>query len=363
MVSQEQLASTILSLFCEAGSILRSAMDSPRKAWLLLPLLVCIGFVMSGGASSPPKLTGRIVFEHAPGNSAPWPTLDIYSVDADGSRLKALTHDGHSHNPGWSPDGRYILYVHDNFVPGRPRSLGTYASHYPVELYEMDSDGAHVHLFRRFTGALFSSAWSPDGKTLAVAYNFDTYLIPANGHGKPLLLFPNALTPAWSPDGRKLAFSRRVAGNRWVLDVGNSDGTHPVQLTSPSLDAGTPAWSPDGKQIAFAGYKVVHSGGRTSKEDQIFLVRPDGTQLRQLTMDPDWQCSHPSWSPDGKELAFYCRASWAPCTPRSSGGSAQSPSGCVRRIFVMRLNSLGMPTKPVQITKTDGAFPVFDPAP
>jgi len=340
-----------------------SAMDSPRKAWLLLPVLVCIGFVMFAGASPPPRQSGQIVFEHAPDNSAPWPPLDIYSVDADGRHLKALTHDGHSHDPSWSPDGRHILFVHDNFVPGEPRGPGTYASHDPVELYEMDSDGAHAHLFRRFTGALFSAAWSPDGKTLAVAYNFDTYLIPANGHGKPRLLYPNALTPAWSPDGGKLAFSRRVAGNHWVMDVGNSDGSHEVQLTNPSLDAGSPAWSPDGRLIAFAAFKVVHAGPRTSKEDQIFLMRTDGSHMRQLTTDPNWQCADPSWSPDGKEITFYCRASWAPCAAGVAGGRELPPQGCVRRIFVMRLDGLGMPTKPIQITKIDGAFPAFDPVP
>lgn len=345
------------------GGVQGSAMASTGKSLGSFLAFAFIGFASLAPAAPQQLPPERIIFEHAPDNSAPWPTLDVYSVNADGSLLKALTHDGHSHNPTWSPDGRQIVYVHDNFVPGGPRGSGAYASHHPVELYEMDSDGEHARLFRRFTGAIFSAAWSPDGKTLAVAYNFDTYLIPVNGHGKPHLLYPNALTPAWSPDGRKLAFSVRLPGNHWGIDVGNSDGTHQLQITDPSLDAGSPEWSPDGEQIAFAGSRVVQTGTRTSREDQIFLMRTDGSHVRQLTTDPDWQCAAPSWAPDGKELAFYCRASWAPCAAGSSGGSAQSRFGCVRRIFVMRLNGLGMPTKPVQITKIDGAFPAFEAVP
>ena len=38
-------------------------------------------------------------------------------------------------------------------------------------------------------------------------------------------------------------------------------------------------------------------------EGEIFRVRPDGSQVTQLSFTPDGEHS-PSWSPDGKRLAF-----------------------------------------------------------
>jgi Tol biopolymer transport system component len=60
-----------------------------------------------------------------------------------------------------------------------------------------------------------------------------------------------------------------------------------------------PAWSPDGSQIAF-------SSNRAGSYD-IWLMSSDGTNLRQLTDDFDWDRA-PSWSPDGSRIAFGRKA-------------------------------------------------------
>jgi hypothetical protein len=53
-----------------------------------------------GTAALPKRCTGRIVFESAPDDST-FLTLNIYTVEADGTYLRALTTDGHSHDPRW----------------------------------------------------------------------------------------------------------------------------------------------------------------------------------------------------------------------------------------------------------------------
>jgi TolB protein len=56
-----------------------------------------------------------------------------------------------------------------------------------------------------------------------------------------------------------------------------------------------PQWSPDGKWLAF-----------TSNRDgnyEIYLMRPDGTELRNLTQHPALD-DHAAWFPDGSGLAF-----------------------------------------------------------
>jgi len=63
-----------------------------------------------------------------------------------------------------------------------------------------------------------------------------------------------------------------------------------------SLDT-QPSWSPDGKEIAFESDVFMLPG-------QIFAMRPDGTRRHQLT-DPELGASsRPSWSSDGKLIVF-----------------------------------------------------------
>jgi Tol biopolymer transport system component len=111
------------------------------------------------------------VYTHAPDESAPWPVTDIYSMRGDGSNVKALTNDGHSHSPIWSPDGRRILFIHDSALRTKPayREPKEFESYHSVELYVMDADGKNRRLLRRLEPVIYSAAWSPDGKTLAIS--------------------------------------------------------------------------------------------------------------------------------------------------------------------------------------------------
>lgn len=306
-----------------------------------------------------------IAFTRAPDATAPWPNTDIYAMNADGTGVRALTRDGHSHHPNWSPDGRRVLFIHDSTLQNGPAypEPKEFASHHPVELHVMDADGGNRKLLRRIEPVIYSAAWSPDGKTIAVTclpkrltpveqagqtepMQAGLYLLSADGRGELRLLFRNAYTPAWSPDGKKLAFSVESPRGSWSVHVANADGSSWRRLTDPRLMGGSPAWSPDGQQIALAEFA---GGGR---DQQIFLMRADGARRRQLTLDPAWSCDHPAWSPDGSRIVFYCRAASAPC------GSPLP--GCVRRIFTLDWRKPG--AQPVPLLSHDGAAPAFSPA-
>jgi Tol biopolymer transport system component len=248
----------------------------------------------------------------------------------------------------------------------------------------MDSDGGNAHLLRQLDGGIDNAAWSPDGKTLAVCYSsinhppsrseprlegettLALFAIPADGSGEPQFLFRRACDPSWKPDSSKLAFGvQAIRGDGWTIAVGSADGSHQILLFDPYHDreALDPAWSPDGKQIAYnASFTVRGTVGASDRQralsiqHQIFVIRSDGSDIRQLTSDPQWACFHPTWSPDGTEMAFYCRSKEAPCPVY-----AWDPPGCVRRIFVLPLTDPD--AKPIQITPHDGASPVFAPVP
>jgi TolB protein len=68
------------------------------------------------------------------------------------------------------------------------------------------------------------------------------------------------------------------------------------QLTSHASDDFLPSWSPDGKSLAFYSFR---NGSR-----DLFVMTADGGHQEQLTSDPA-QERYPDWSPDGARIVFY----------------------------------------------------------
>jgi TolB protein len=119
----------------------------------------------------------------------------------------------------------------------------------------------------------------------------------------------------------------------------NADGG-----TARRLIAGSdPSWSPDGKRIAF-----VSGGG--SPGAQIFVINADGSLPLALTApDQTAYVGTPVWSPDGRRIAF----TRAKCV---AGGCS---TYAYQNIWVMNADG----SKPRQLTKTPDLFTNFaDPA-
>lgn len=72
-------------------------------------------------------------------------------------------------------------------------------------------------------------------------------------------------------------------------------GEEPVNLTRLSGGGSAPVWSPDADFLAFISGSVG---------SDIFLMRPDGTGRRNLTVTPGADEVEPAWSPDGSRIVF-----------------------------------------------------------
>ncbi len=82
----------------------------------------------------------------------------------------------------------------------------------------------------------------------------------------------------WSPCGARLALAGAPEGGDREVWVAPVEGGRSVNVSGHPARDDEPAWSPEADRIAFTS----HRSGNTD----VFIVRPDGTELRQLTHHP-----------------------------------------------------------------------------
>ena len=122
---------------------------------------------------------------------------------------------------------------------------------------------------------------------------FGIYTMNTDGSGQvPLTTNRFDTAPEWSADGSRIVFESE--GDIFIM---NADGTGRTNLTnSPTIDDGSPTWSPDGRFIAFASFR---------QNSDIYAINADGSGGEvQLTTDTRYD-DFPAWSPDGSTIAFF----------------------------------------------------------
>src|SRR5215218_652592 len=79
-----------------------------------------------------------------------------------------------------------------------------------------------------------------------------------------------------------------------------------------------PSWSPDGRTVAFTGWVEGERGG-----PDVYLIHADGTRMRRLT-PAAWTTADPTWSPNGKQVVFmrWIKPKWVLFAMPAAGGEA-----------------------------------------
>lgn len=207
----------------------------------------------------------------------------LYTINADGTERSPLPTGG-GERPRWSPDGLRIAYEHDG------------------DIYVSDASGFGVaRLTRR--GSEHAPSWSADGSRIAFhsVRGVTNSIVVMDANGSSLSIVSAGLFgdgdrfPGWSPGGIRIAFASQRLGSDDQIYVVRIDGTDPQRLASSSDDE-SPRFSPDGSRILF-------DSDRGDAGRDLYLMDADGGNMVQLTSDPG-NDDQASWSPDGRSIVF-----------------------------------------------------------
>ncbi len=241
---------------------------------------------------------------------------ELWAMDYNGSNKQKLTNYRNlCLTPAVSRDGRRIAFT--TYVEGLPK----------IYMHSLET-GRRLTFYNQEASLNTTPAFTPDDRSIAFASSVSgrsqIYMADLDGGNLHRVSYSRSIDvhPAINPKtGRQIAFVSGASGppQVYVMDI---DGVNRRRLSRGGGDAVQPAWDPAGERIVFSwtrGYEIgnyniflidvatgeytqlTHSAGRNehpyfapsgthivfssnrSSGTQIWTMRADGTQLKQLT--------------------------------------------------------------------------------
>jgi len=215
--------------------------------------------------------------------------LEILNV-FDGTRKIIHEAPGRFEAPNWMPDGKKLLFNEKGALYTIPVEGGATEKLNTGSANNCNNDH----------GISFDGKWLAisSGRPNLPGYGSTVYVLPLTG-GEPRIITEE--TPSywhgWSPDGKDVAYvAQRNGGTIFNLYKKNINGGNEIALTTNTTGhVDGPEYSPDGKYI----YYNANPTGTM----QIWRMKPDGSDKEQVTFD-EYHNWFPHISPDGKWMVF-----------------------------------------------------------
>jgi dipeptidyl aminopeptidase/acylaminoacyl peptidase len=227
---------------------------------------------------------------------------DVWITSWDGAQhLRMTTSPDSETSPRWSPDGRYLSFLSSR--PGKARGN---------QVWLLDRNGGEAQQLTDVKGRLNGYEWSPDSKKLLLVMADRDPNDPADAESGSGGGRGGANAPAPKPiviDRYK--FKQDVQGYLtappariylWDIETKKSEA-----LTDPALEASAPSFSPDGKWIAFMA-RSGKDADRYNTSNVFVMEARSGAAPRQVTNYDGIKSSSSrgrvEWSPDGTKLVY-----------------------------------------------------------
>lgn len=231
-------------------------------------------------------------------------TRDVWMYDPATKEHKQLTDfNGEDRSPVWSKDEKSFYYLSEESgsfniwkkdISGASKMQLTKLDKHPVRFLSSSNDGV---LAFGYDGELYTILEGNEPQKVSVQINADndfveTQLIDVTSEVSDVV---------YSPNGKEIAF---VA--RGEIFVSSLDYAKSRRITNTPEEERNISFSPDGRSILFAGER-----NESWNIYQVSLTRDEETNFynssvlkEEILVNTSSETFQPSYSPDGKEIAF-----------------------------------------------------------
>ncbi|MGB5132487.1 MAG: S9 family peptidase, partial [Steroidobacteraceae bacterium] len=301
-------------------------------------VLLCAGFTVFAAEPAAPRPVTLDDLERIKSPGAPVISRDgrqiafelekqIYVVPTAGGAARAVTMAGTiAWDPHWSRDGRTLFFISDRSGSDQlwKLSLDSFGEASQVTTADIDMDSLNFSNdeLRMLLQSTEEAASKRDDKKAEKEEQEES--------PKPWVI----TRLEFKEDAGDGYLTGDRAEHLYVLDLAAGKL---AQITSGPYSESDPAWSPDGRMIVFTSNREQEPDA--SYKTDLWIVASDspdkGRTLLRLTNDERVK-SDPSWSPDGRSIAFLCAEDGVYGSPQvavmaASGGPARILTGALDR--------------------------------
>ncbi len=230
----------------------------------------------------------------------------IWTIDIDGQHERQITSSAESEsNPRFSPDGRYLAFTSSR----QGKAKGN-------QVWLLDRRGGEASQLTEVKGRLQGYEWSPDSKRLALTIADPDPDAP-DAPGGPATGSEQASNDSGAGRNKApkpIVIDRykykqdvqgyQLSGRHTYIYLFDLESKKLDRLTTGTADEAAPSWSPDGRRIAFMSDRAPDPDREPASQLFVVDAKPGATEQALSPATSRGGRGKAEWSHDGKWIAF-----------------------------------------------------------